>query len=113
MTGTWVPAHPESLDGVDELSSRVFGAFIGALRLHRRLMMQALADRGVHPGQAMCLHLLVANDDIAQRDLAKAMHVAPPTLTRTLHSMEKAVYSNLTQKLAKGQMINLSIWKVF
>jgi len=90
MTGHWVPAHPESLDGVDELSSRVFGAFIGALRLHRRLMMQVLADRGVHHGQAMCLHLLVANDDIAQRDLAKAMHVTPPTLTRMLHSMEKA-----------------------
>ena len=90
MTGHRVPAHPGSLDGVDELSSRVFGAFIGAARLHRRLMMQALADRGVHHGQAMCLHLLVANDDIAQRDLARAMHVTPPTLTRMLHSMEKA-----------------------
>jgi DNA-binding MarR family transcriptional regulator len=90
MAGHRVPAHPRSLDGVDELSSRVFGAFIGAARLHRRLMMQALADRGVHHGQAMCLHLLVANDDIAQRDLARAMHVTPPTLTRMLHSMEKA-----------------------
>ena len=90
MTSHRVPAHPESLDGVDELSSRVFRAFIGTVRLHRRLMTQVLADHGVHHGQAMCLHLLVANDGIAQRDLARAMHVAPPTVTRMLHSMEKA-----------------------
>ena len=85
-----LPALPESLDGVDELSSDVFRAFIATLRLHRRLMMQALADRGIHPGQAMCLRLLIANDGITQRDLAKAMYVAPPTLTKMLHSMEKA-----------------------
>jgi DNA-binding MarR family transcriptional regulator len=84
------PALPESLDGVDDLSSRVFRAFVGALRLHRRLMMQALADRGIHHGQAMCLRLLIVNEGIAQRDLAKALHVAPPTLTKMLHSMEKA-----------------------
>ena len=42
------------------------------------LMMQALADHGIHPGQAMCLRLLIANDGITQRDLARALHVAPP-----------------------------------
>jgi DNA-binding MarR family transcriptional regulator len=81
---------PDSLDGVDDLSSAAFRALIGALRLHRRLMMQALADRDIHPGQAMCLRLLIANDGITQRDLAKALYVAPPTLTKMLHSMEKA-----------------------
>ena len=80
----------DRLEGVDDLSGDVFRAFIGTLRLHRRLMMQALADRGVHPGQAMCLRLLAANDGIGQRDLAAALHVAPPTVTRMLHSMEKA-----------------------
>ncbi len=90
MTDHHEPALPGSLDGVDELSSDVFRAFIGTLRLHRRLMMQALAARGIHPGQAMCLRLLIANDGITQRDLAKAMYVAPPTLTKMLHSMEKA-----------------------
>ena len=90
MTDHRVPALPGSLDGVDELSSDVFRAFIETLRRHRRLMMQALADRGIHPGQAMCLRLLIANDGITQRDLAKAMHIAPPTLTKMLHSMETA-----------------------
>ena len=85
-----VTALPDDLEGVDELSSRVFRAFVGTLRLHLRLMMQALADRGIHPGQAMCLRLLGANDGIAQRDLADALHVARPTVTKMLHSMEKA-----------------------
>jgi DNA-binding MarR family transcriptional regulator len=90
LTHPPLPALPQSLDGVDDLSSAAFRAFIGTLRLHRRLMMQALADHGIHPGQAMCLRVLIANDGITQRDLAKALYVAPPTLTKMLHSMEKA-----------------------
>jgi MarR family transcriptional regulator, organic hydroperoxide resistance regulator len=81
---------PDQLDGVDDLSADVFRAFIGTLRLHRRLMTQALADQGVHHGQAMCLRMLAANDGITQRDMAEALHVAPPTVTRMLHSMQKA-----------------------
>ena len=81
---------PDDLEGVDDLSSHVFRAFMSVLHQHRRLMMRALADRGIHPGQALCLRLLVANDGIAQRDLADAMHVARPTVTKMLHSMEKA-----------------------
>jgi DNA-binding MarR family transcriptional regulator len=81
---------PDKLDGVDELSADVFRAFLGTMRLHRRLMMQALADQGVHHGQAMCLRLLAVNDGITQRDMAEALHVAPPTVTRMLHSMQKA-----------------------
>jgi len=90
VTDHTLPALPHSLDGVDGLSSDVFRAFIGTLRLHRRLMTQVLADHGIHHGQAMCLRLLSANEGITQRDLAKALHVAPPTLTKMLHSMEKA-----------------------
>lgn len=63
---------------------------MGTLRQHKRLMMQALADRGIHPGQAMCLRLMTANDGIAQRDLADALHVSRPTVTKMLNSMEKA-----------------------
>jgi DNA-binding MarR family transcriptional regulator len=90
LTEPSLPALPESLDGVDDLSSAAFSAFVGALRLHRRLMTQTLADHGFHPGQAICLRMLIANDGITQRDLAKALYVAPPTLTKMLHSMEKA-----------------------
>jgi len=81
---------PFELEGVDELSSRVFRAFMRTLRLHRQLMMRMMAEHGAHPGQAMCLHLLEANDGITQRDLAEALHLARPTVSRMLRGMEAA-----------------------
>ena len=85
-----MPILPETLEGVDELSSRVYRAFMATMRQHGRLMMQQLRGHGLHPGQAMCLRFLSANDGITQRDLADALHVARPTVTKMLNSMEKA-----------------------
>ena len=78
------------LAGVDELSAHVFRAFLGTAKLHVQLMMRTLSDRGTHPGQAMCLRLLTVNDGVSQRDLADMLHVARPTVTRMLQTMEKA-----------------------
>jgi MarR family transcriptional regulator, organic hydroperoxide resistance regulator len=78
------------LEGVDELSARVFRAFLRALRLHRQLMIATLADHDSHPGQAICLRFLSANDGITQRELADALQLARPTVTKMLQSMEKA-----------------------
>lgn len=86
--GCHEPLLPRGLEGVDEASTEVFRAFIGALHLHRRFMVQALGEHGAHPGQAVCLRLLSTNDDITQRDLAEAMHVARPTLSKMLRAME-------------------------
>ncbi len=80
----------EELEGVDELSTRVFRAFLNTLRLHRQLMIAALTELDTHPGQAICLRFLSANDGITQRDLADALHLARPTVSRMLQAMEKA-----------------------
>jgi DNA-binding MarR family transcriptional regulator len=80
----------EELEGVDELSARVFRAFLNALRLHRQLMIATLAEHDSHPGQAICLRFLSANDGITQRDLADALHLARPTVSKMLQAMEKA-----------------------
>jgi DNA-binding MarR family transcriptional regulator len=82
-------AHAD-LAGADELSARVFRAFLTALRLHRQLMIKTLASRGTHPGQAFCLRLLAASDGITQRDLAETLHLSRPTVTKMLQAMEKA-----------------------
>lgn len=81
-------SHVE-LEGVDELSARVFRAFLRALRLHRQFMIATLADHDSHSGQAICLRFLSANDGITQRDLADALHLARPTVTKMLQAMEK------------------------
>lgn len=80
----------DELEGVDELSVRVFRAFLNAMRLHRQLMIAALAERDTHPGQAICLRFLSANEGITQRDLADALHLARPTVSKMLRAMEKA-----------------------
>jgi DNA-binding MarR family transcriptional regulator len=79
----------DGLAGVDELSARVFRAFLGSLRLHRQLMVKTLTARGTHPGQAFCLRLLASNDGISQRDMAETLHLARPTITKMLQAMER------------------------
>ncbi len=85
-----IPALPENLEGVDDLSARCFRAFHRAPAPARPPDDAALADHGLHPGQAMCLRLLSAKDGLTQRDLARALHVSPPTVTKMVGSMEQA-----------------------
>ena len=80
----------DGLAGVDELSARVLRAFLGAMRMHRQLMVKTLTARGTHPGQAFCLRLLASNDGISQRDMAETLHLARPTITKMLQAMEKS-----------------------
>ena len=77
------------LDGVDELSERAFRAFLTTARLHFKNMMTTMAGSRTHPGQAMCLRLLSVNDGASQRDMARMLHVAPPTVSKMLTTMEK------------------------
>jgi DNA-binding MarR family transcriptional regulator len=80
---------PDDVEGVDELSVRAFRAFLNAVRLHRQLTISAIAERHSHPGQALCLRFLSTNDGITQRDLAEALHLARPTVSKMLQAMEK------------------------
>ncbi|MBP1706205.1 MAG: transcriptional regulator, MarR family [Chloroflexi bacterium] len=82
--------HPPGLDGVDPLSYRVFQAFMRTLHLHRQLMARTLVEDGSHPGQAVCLRVLAAHDGMSQRDLGRALHLTPPTVTTMLQRMERA-----------------------
>ncbi len=83
------PGSPPDFAGLDEASAALFRAFGQALRLHRQFMARRLGETDLHPGQAACLGVLAHRDGIAQRDLAEALHIAPPTLSRMLQSMEK------------------------
>jgi len=78
------------LEGVDELSARAFRAFLTTAKLHFKNMMTTMAGGRTHPGQAMCLRLLSVNDGATQRDVARMLHVAPPTVSKMLSTMEKA-----------------------
>ncbi len=81
---------PSELAGLDKASVALFRAFRNAVRLHRRFMRRRLGASDLHPGQGMCLNALLRHDGMPQRDLAAALHIAPPTPSRMLRSMETA-----------------------
>jgi len=78
------------LEGVDDLSAAAFRAFMTTARLHFKTMVGSMAGGRAHHGQAMCLRMLSAGDGATQRDIARALHVAPPTVSKMLSAMEKA-----------------------
>jgi DNA-binding MarR family transcriptional regulator len=77
------------LEGVDDLSARAFRAFLATAKLHFRNMTATMVGGGTHPGQVMCLRLLEVNDGATQRDMARVLHVAPPTVSKMLSTMER------------------------
>lgn len=80
----------EPLDGLDPLSMRVLEAFMRAVAAHRQLMFTVFAQEAAHPAQAFCLKILGERDGMSQRELAAALHLAPPTVTAMLQRMERA-----------------------
>lgn len=78
------------LEGVDDLSAQAFRAFLVTARLHFKGMLATMAGSRAQHGQAMCLRMLSVNDGATQRDVARMLHVSPPTVSKMLSTMEKA-----------------------
>lgn len=75
---------------VDDLSQEVFRTFLRTLHLHRRLMIQTVAESHAHPAQTLCLLRLAADEGVTQTTLADDMFLASPTVSRMLKTMEEA-----------------------
>jgi len=58
-----------------------------AARLHRAKMAEALQDLGLFPGQEQVLTLLDKEDGRTVGDLADALEVKPPTVSKTLQRL--------------------------
>ena len=79
-----------NLEGIDTVSLQVFQSLFKFIRFHSQLLLKLTSEKGVYPGQAVCLWFINQNQGISQRDLAEKMHVAPPTVTLMLQKLEKA-----------------------
>jgi DNA-binding MarR family transcriptional regulator len=76
---------------VDEGSQRaVMGELYGLMRQQRRLLQRAAAREDVHPAQGQCLRVLAHCDGITQSELADAVFLTRPTVTRILQRMERS-----------------------
>jgi MarR family transcriptional regulator, organic hydroperoxide resistance regulator len=99
----------DDIEGVDQLSARAFRAFHRALRLHRRVLMQAFAQHGIHHGQAMCLRLLADEGGVTQRDIACDLHASSPTITKMMTSMERAGLVRRSPDAADGRLVRVEL----
>ncbi len=54
------------------------------------LSFKKFMELGVHPGQLPVLKSVYENEGISLRELAKKIHVRPPTVTVTVQRLEKA-----------------------
>jgi DNA-binding MarR family transcriptional regulator len=90
--------HPERLpDQPEEHSSTcpaspddVLQHFMGLMHLQRLLLHRAFAREEVHPAQAVCLRVLSHRGESTQSELAEAMILTRPSVTRVLQRMERA-----------------------
>jgi DNA-binding MarR family transcriptional regulator len=98
------------------LAWRVLGRFHRTMHAHRQLMTKMLAERDIHPGQAICLRELAHNDGVTQRDLAELMCVSRPTVTVMLQKMERAGLVERTADAADQRFTRIRLtetgWRV-
>jgi DNA-binding MarR family transcriptional regulator len=59
-------------------------------RSHRAAVARALAPLGLHPGQERLLAVLWEHDGATQAEIAAALSVEPPTVTRMIGRLEVA-----------------------
>jgi len=87
-----IPFLELGLEGIDPISLEVFKSFFRVARFQSQLVFKLTSEKGIYPGQAMCLWFISQQPGISQRDLAQKMHVAPPTITHMIQKLEKTGY---------------------
>lgn len=63
---------------------------IRMMHCYTSLSFKKFMELGVHPGQLPVLKNVYENEGISLRELAKRIHVRPPTVTVTIQRLEKA-----------------------
>lgn len=75
----------------DEIPDDTINSWIIRL-MHRysSLNFKQIQALGVHPGQLPILGVLRKKEGVSQREVAKLLHIKPPTVTVTLQRLEKS-----------------------
>lgn len=81
---------PPAAPVVDCSPSDVFAVWMTISAQHRLLLHRALARAEIHPGQAMMLRVLAHHGECGQSELADALAVSRPNVTRILQRLERA-----------------------
>ncbi len=80
-----------STETEQELIEEPIGRLLGAVcRLHHSRAFAVLEGIGLYRGQPPVLKMLAERDGRTHTELAKKMHVSPPTISKMVQRMEKA-----------------------
>lgn len=72
-----------------ENTSELAKLFSEVLKMHFIMMQKRLEEINMNPGQPKILHVLHFVDGLTQVELAKIIHVTPPTINAMLKRMER------------------------
>src|SRR5687768_16218620 len=76
---------------MQQIESKIGFVLVQICKAHRQRAEAALNLLGLHAGQEMILFQLWVEDGLSQSRLVERMSVEPPTVTKMLQRMEKAV----------------------
>lgn len=82
----WLPLP----GAADAATAIVMREFLALGRLHRQAMHRAFAKQCLHPAQAICIAVLAHRGALAQSELADALLLSRPGVTRLVQRMERA-----------------------
>jgi DNA-binding MarR family transcriptional regulator len=83
------PSWPPS-DYADAATGVVLREFHMLARLHRQSMHRSFAKQCLHPAQMLCIAVLARQGELAQSELAEALILTRPSVTRLVQRMERA-----------------------
>ena len=86
--GERIPLWPTS-DDLDPSTLDVLREFMLIGRMHRQLIHRAFTKQCLHPAQAMCVGVLAHHVELTQSELADALFLSRPSVTRLLQRMER------------------------
>lgn len=83
-----------------------------AARLYRTRLGRVLNELGLFPGQEQVLRALgEAPDGLRMGDLARALHVRPPTLTKTIQRLQSRELIARSALKADARIVKLALTK--
>ena len=85
---------------------------VAVMRLRRRLSTERHPDNDLSLGQMVVLGLLLRHGDQSVGDLARAEHVRPPSMTRTVNCLETGGHVVRRQHETDGRQVVVSLTDV-
>jgi len=78
-------------------------------RAHRTLAGQLLRDVGLYPGQELLLMALWAHEPRTPGELARELHVEPPTVVKAVARLETAGFLSRTRSTDDRRVVHVSL----